>query len=109
MLDLLGKEGGIAAAGRLHARDRGLARAGSSEIPGADRPRSNHRSRPGSFVANPRNRAKRRWRWRAYHCRLARSLVRLALVASIDATSSLNNGTDLELRVEPPASARLCI
>src|SRR5262245_49953675 len=34
-------------------------------------------------ATKPMNRAKRHWRWPAYHCCRARSLVRLGLVASI--------------------------
>ena len=56
----------------------------------ADMPRLSHPPRfwvvlpaEGPSWANPRNRANRRWRWRAYHCCLIRSRVRLARVASI--------------------------
>ena len=37
----------------------------------------------GTAGANPKNRANRLWRWRAYHCCRARSRVRRLLVASI--------------------------
>ena len=56
----------------------------------ADMPRLSHPPRfwvvlpaDGASWANPKNRANRRWRWRAYHCCLIRSRVRLARVASI--------------------------
>src|SRR4051812_1517894 len=40
--------------------------------------------RSGAVPRNPRYRANRQWRWLAYHACLARSFVRLVLVASIN-------------------------
>ena len=51
---------------------------------------------------NPRNRANRHWRWRAYHTCRARSLVRLARVASIVGALS-------ERDAGPPATRRSCL
>jgi hypothetical protein len=51
---------------------------------------------------NPRNRANRHWRWRAYHTCRARSFVRLARVASIIGAFSERNAG-------PPATRRSCL
>jgi len=60
----------------------------------------------GAPGVNPKNRAKRRRRSRAYHCCRTRSLVRRLLVASIVVISAVDAAVSAEGRAKP-ASARL--
>jgi len=67
--------------------------------------RSEHRAALHTSLAastNPRNRANRHWRWRAYQDCRARSLVRLARVASIVGALS-------ERDAGPPVTRRSCL
>ena len=69
-------------------------------------PEGSGRGDPGAPGVNPKNRAKRRRRSRAYHCCRARSLVRRLLVASIVVNSAVDAAASAEGRAKP-ASARL--
>jgi len=65
-----------------------------------------HWARAGSAATgmNPRNRANRRCRSRAYHCCRARSLVRRLLVASIVVISAASAAASSAGRAEPPSA-----
>jgi hypothetical protein len=71
-------------------------------------PQGSGQGDPGAPGVNPKNRAKRRRRSRAYHCCRARSLVRRLLVASIVVTSAVDAAASAEGCAEP-ASAKLSI